>query len=168
MIEANFVGILKTLHDAQVEMIVVGGGAGIAHGLAYTTYDVDVVYARSELNLQRIVEALRDHEPYLRGAPPGLPFKWDVETIRRGLNFTLTTKLGNLDLLGEIAGGGDYGALLPRSLPTTFFGITCQVVTLETLIHLKRAAGRVKDFETIAQLEALKEERDAAGGSQLQ
>ncbi len=28
--------------------------------------------------------------------------RWDAETLARGLNFTLTTDLGRLDLLGEI------------------------------------------------------------------
>ncbi len=159
MIEANFSGILTALVDAEVELILVGGGAGIAHGLARTTYDVDVVYARNDGNIERIVEALRDHSPYLRGAPAGLPFRWDAETIRRGLNFTLTTTLGNLDFLGEIAGGGDYDKLLPHSEKASAFGITCLVVTLEKLIYLKRAAGRPKDFEVLAELEALLEER---------
>jgi hypothetical protein len=42
------------------------------------------------------------------------------------------------------------------------FGATYRCVDLETLIHLKRAAGRPKDFEAIAELEALLEERSKA------
>jgi len=42
----------------------------------------------------------------LRGAPPGLRFRWDEATVRAGLNFTLTTTLGNLDLLGEVLAVG--------------------------------------------------------------
>jgi hypothetical protein len=38
----------------------------------------------------------------LRGAPPGLPFQWDERTIKAGLNFTLTSTVGDLDLLGEV------------------------------------------------------------------
>ena len=34
---------------------------------------------------------------------------------------------------------------------------------LETLIRLKRAAGRPRDLERIAELESLLEERDAGG-----
>jgi hypothetical protein len=56
--------------------------------------------------LGRLVDALAPHHPYLRGAPPGLPFQWDTATLARGLNFTLTTSLGDIDLLGEITGGG--------------------------------------------------------------
>lgn len=159
MVEANFPGILSQLGRHGVEFILIGGGAGIAYGLGRATYDVDVVYARDDRNLERIVEALRVHAPYLRGAPPGLPFRWDVETLRRGLNFTLTSDLGNLDLLGEVTGGGDYHRLLPMTQELSIFGITCRVVTLEGLIHLKRAAGRPKDLEVLAELETLLEER---------
>jgi predicted nucleotidyltransferase len=39
------------------------------------------------------------------------------------------------------------------------FGVRCRYVDLDTLITLKRAAGRPKDFEAIAELEALKDEK---------
>src|SRR5690242_485233 len=94
----------------------------------------------------------------LRGAPPGLPFRWDVETIQHGLNFTLTTDLGAIDLLGEIP-GGSYDTLLAFTDLITLFGISCRCLTLEKLIDVKRAAGRVRDLEAVAELEAIVEER---------
>ena len=156
---ANFREILPLLLQHQVRFIVIGGGAGIAHGLARNTYDVDVVYARDAENLRNLVAALRAQSPYLRGAPEGLPFRWDEPTIRSGLNFTLTTALGDLDLLGEVTGGGGYEQLLPFSEEMEAFGVTCRFVSLERLILLKRAAGRPKDLEVIAELQALLEER---------
>jgi hypothetical protein len=148
-----------------VEFIVVGGVAGAAHGLARATYDLDVVYSRAPANLDRLVAALAPHQPYLRGAPPGLPFRLDAETLRRGLNFTLTTSLGDLDLLGEITGGGGYAQLLGDSLEAELFDARCLYLGLETLIRVKRAAGRPKDLEVIAELEALREERDRGQAS---
>ena len=59
-----------------------------------------------------MVKSLAVYDPYLRGAPPGLPFEWDECTIHNGLNFTLITKLGAIDLLGEVTGGGSYEDLL--------------------------------------------------------
>lgn len=38
--------------------------------------------------------------------------------------------------------------------------MTCRVLDLQTLIRVKRAVGRPKDFETIAELEALLDERE--------
>lgn len=71
----------------------------------------------------------------------------------------MTTTLGSIDLLGEVAGGGFYDELLPFSEEQEAFGIKCRVVSLEKLIQLKRAAGRPKDFEAIAELQALLDER---------
>jgi hypothetical protein len=105
------------------------------------------------------VTALKSHSPYLRGAPPGLPFDWSAETILNGLNFTLTTDLGHIDILGEVAGGGAFEDLHKYSKETEAYGVKCLCVELPTLIRLKRAAGRPKDFEAIAELEALLEEQ---------
>lgn len=161
----DFKALLRTLADAGVEYILVGGAAGTVHGATRLTLDVDAVYRRSPVNIERLVLALTPHHPYLRGAPPGLPFRWDAATVQRGLNFTLTTDIGDLDLLGEIAGGGTYEDLLPHSVPIQVFGVECRCLGLERLIHVKRAAGRPKDLEAVAELEAILEERRRAGAS---
>lgn len=67
--------------------------------------------------------------------------------------------LGNLDLLGEATGGGTFENLLPYSEEIELFGVKCWCVNLEKLIHLKRAAGRPKDFEVIAELELILQEK---------
>jgi len=153
----DFARLLAVLKASGVEFIIIGGFAATAHGSAHVTVDLDVVYQRTPENLDRLASALEPLRPYLRGAPPGLPFRFDVETIRRGLNFTLTTEAGDLDLLGEVTGGGNYDALLSHSEVRQVDDLECRFVNLETLIHLKRAAGRPKDFERIAELEILNE-----------
>jgi predicted nucleotidyltransferase len=156
----DFAGLLRALHGAGVEFVLVGGVAATVHGSARLTRDVDAVYRRSAQNHERLVRALGPLSPYLRGAPPGLPFTWDAETIRRGLNFTLTTTLGDIDLLGEAAGGGTFERLLPHSREMDLYELKVRCVDLPALIQLKRAAGRPKDLEVIAELEALHEERN--------
>jgi hypothetical protein len=103
--------------------------------------------------------SLQPYQPYLRGAAPGLPFRWDERTLKSGLNFTLTTTLGDLDLLGEVPCGGFFEQLLPFTQEMETFGVRWRFVTLEKLIQLKRAAGCPKDLEVIAELQALLEER---------
>ncbi len=156
----DFPALLEALGAAGVEFIVIGGIAATAHGSAHVTLDLDVVYRRTDDNIARLATALLPLHAYLRGAPPGLPFHFDAKTIRNGLNFTLTTDAGDLDLLGEAAGGGTYDALLPRSETRTLFDRDVRFVDLDTLIQLKRAAGRPKDLERIAELEAIREERN--------
>ena len=150
--------LLTALCDADVEFILVGGVAARAHGSSRLTDELDVAYARSPANLARIVTALAPFAPYLRGAPPGLPFDWSVATLRAGLNFALSTTTGAIDLLGDITGGGPYEALRPHAITVTAFGRELLLLDLPWLIHVKRAAGRPKDLEVIAELEALQEE----------
>ena len=154
----DFEALLRALSESETEYIVVGGAAATAHGSARLTNDLDVVYSRAPENIRRLVTAIAPFKPYLRGAPPGLPFRLDEETIKRGLNFTLTTSLGDLNILGEITGGGKYEDLIPHAIRIRAFGVECLCLGLDRLIHVKRAAGRPKDLEVTAELEALREE----------
>jgi hypothetical protein len=155
----NFSVLLPTLVKANIRFILVGGAAAIAHGSSRLTNDLDVVYDRDFQNFEQIVRALEPYQPYLRGAAPGLPFRWDVKTLKAGLNFTLTTSLGYLDLLGEIVGGGKYEDLLPHSIRLALFDVSCLCLNLEKLIQVKRATGRPKDLETVAELELIAQEK---------
>jgi hypothetical protein len=156
----DFAGLIRALADGGVEGILVGGVAATIHGSARLTRDVDVVYSRRTDNLARIVSVLGPFEPYLRGAPHGLPFRWDADTLARGLNFTLTTTLGDIDLFGEIPGGGGFEQLRPHAHPVRIFDRDVLCLDLPTLIRVKRAAGRPRDLEALAELEAIADELD--------
>lgn len=160
--ETDFSLVLRTLTEARIDFIAVGAVAAIAHGIIFTTEDVDVVYDRAPENLQRIVAALTPVQAYLRGAPPGLPFQLDERVLRNGLNFTFQTTMGNVDLLGEISGGGTFQQLLPYAETKCAFGVQFLCVGLDKLIALKRAAGRAKDFEMVARLEASRQDQIAS------
>jgi hypothetical protein len=158
----QFRNLLASLHSNQVAFVVIGGVAATLHGSARVTSDLDVVYERSPENLARIVAALSLFQPYLRGAPPGLPFKFDAETLKRGLNFTLTTTEGPIDLLGEVSGLGAYRAVREHAVEAELFGATYLFLDLDGLIQSKKAAGRPKDLETIAELEAIRNQRGSS------
>ncbi len=142
---------LNVLGKAGVEFILIGGVAANVHGAVRATDDLD--------NLDRLVAALAPFQPYLRGAPAGLPFRFDRETLSVGLNFTLTTSLGSIDLLGEVTGGGNYAALVSHSEAVEMFGIRCLVLDLDTLIATKKAAARLKDLDAVAELNTIRERR---------
>ena len=152
--------LLPTLIQGGVEFIVIGGVAAIIHGSARATYDVVLLYSRNEANIQRLANLLAPYMPYLREAPRDLPFVWDVKTIRNGLNFTLTTELGDIDLLGDVAGGETYQTLLAHSFDVDAFGVRFKCIDLPTLIRIKEAADRPKDREAIAELRVLLEESE--------
>jgi hypothetical protein len=156
----DMTGILRHLADHHVEYVVIGGLAMIAHGSAYITKDLDICYSRSPRNLAAVVDAFASLHPYLRGVPVGLPFHFDIPTIQAGLNFTLTTDLGDVDLLGDVAGIGSYEKVLAQSEERTVFSLPVRVLTLDGLIAAKKAAGRVKDRNHLLELEELRKLRD--------
>src|SRR6185369_7721462 len=104
---------LRLLGEYKVDCVIVGGVAAAVHGSSLLTSDLDVCYARDGANLLRLAEALQSVHARLRNAPEGLPFILDAETLRRGLNFTFATDIGDLDLLGEVRG---IGAGRPKDL----------------------------------------------------
>ena len=154
----DFERLLGVLSTSGVDFVIVGGVAATIHGSARLTSDLDVVYSRERENIARLVTSLRPLDPYLRGAPPGLPFHFDEKTVAAGLNFTLTTDAGALDLLGEMTGVGSFGDLKGHTIDVTLYGMQFRCVDLDTLIRAKRAAGRARDLETVAELEAIREE----------
>lgn len=163
----DFETLIRLLATAEVEFILFGGAAATAHGSSRLTIGLDIVYSRSQRNLDRLASCLVPYHPYLRGAPEGLPFQLNVETLQRGLNFTLITDVGALDLLGEITGGGSYEDLLPHTIEIDIFGVSCRCITLSRLIDVKRAAGRPKDLDALAELETIREEQESSKKSQL-
>ena len=148
---------LKSLIEHKVEFVIVGGVAIIAHGIPYATFDLDFCYSRTSENLRKIVSALASFNPRLRGFPEDLPFTWDERTLQNGTNFTLQTDIGDIDLLGEVAGVGSYLEAFANSIVLKLFDDDVRVLSLEDLIKAKKAAGRPKDLFVLPQLETVQE-----------
>lgn len=144
--------MIAALTDHHVDFVIVGAVALVLHGSPRVTRDLDVCYSREPASLKRLVAALQPFEPNLRGASKGLPFTVDVATLSAGLNFTLTSRAGDFDLLGEILGVGDYAATRRMSVPMTVYGQSVQVLSLDGLERAKRAIGRLKDLADLAEI----------------
>lgn len=133
--------LLTSLSDAGVAFVIIGGMAAVAQGSSYVTADLDICYAREPENLQRLSQALQPFRLRLRDAPADLPFIFDARTLKAGLNFTLTTDAGDLDLLGEVAGLGGFDAVKASAEAIDLFGHTVWVLSLAGLIRAKQAVG---------------------------
>jgi predicted nucleotidyltransferase len=156
---------VKILNAAGVEYVVIGGVAMIAQGSAYVTFDFDACYRRSKENIQKLCRALQPLHVRLRGAPADLPFRFDEKTVQKGLNFTLSTDLGDIDLLGEVPGLGFYDAVVAASEVRKVAASECRILSLEGLIRSKNAAGRAKDLQALKELQALLDLKNRVGGS---
>ncbi len=126
-------------------------------GSAQNTNDLDIVYARDPDNIAKLVTTLAQFSPRLRTAGGAISFRFDERTIKNGMNFTLETSAGNIDLLGEIAGIGDYKAARKLAKEIKFGKNVAHVLSLLGLIKAKRASGRPKDKAALPELEALEE-----------
>jgi hypothetical protein len=144
--------LLEVLARAGVEFVVVGGVAMVLRGSGRVTVDVDLCYARDAENLSRLARAIAPFRPRLRGAPEDLPFLWDELTLRSGLNFTLTTELGDVDLLGEVTGVGGFAEVARGATMLDLGGVRALVMGLDALERSKRAAGRAKDLLDLAEI----------------
>ncbi len=153
----QFEELLRSLAAEDVEFVIIGGLASNIHGATTPTYDLDICYNRADENLERIVRALGRHHPYPRGAPPKLPFQFDVPTLKAGLNFTFVTDIGDLDIFGEVGGAGTFNAVKSGSREISLYGMKLLVMDIPSLISAKKFAGRKKDEPVILELEAIQE-----------
>jgi hypothetical protein len=148
---------LQVLCDGGVEFAVVGGLAGSIHGSARITLDLDICYARNGANLSRLAAALAPFHPRPRGFPEQLPFVWDQVTLHNSTLFTLQTDIGDIDLLGEVAGLGTFEDVKNGTVEVEAYERRFLTIDLRSLIKAKRAAGRPRDLQSLPELEALLE-----------
>ena len=156
-------GVLRGLTDGGVRFVVIGGVAGVAHGWARVTNDVDICYDPSPDNRERLAAVLVGWHGYLRGVEAGLPFVLDARTLRDVPVLTLVTDEGDLDVMDRVQGVGEYGEVHAKSELIVIEDVPTPTLTLDALIAAKRATGRRKDREALLELEALREERRRRG-----
>lgn len=148
--------IFEALQRHQVDYVVIGGLATIAHGHTRNTRDVDIVAARDPLNLARLAGALRDLGARLSGVDAHLLDidVYDPATLGSGANFTLETDAGGLDLFSEVPGAPPYELLRERALLIDLVDLLIRVAGRDDLIRMKQASGRPQDLADIAALTA--------------
>lgn len=156
--------IFETFQRQEVDYVVIGGIAVIAHGHTRNTRDVDFMAATDRANLKRVAAAFRGLHARLSGVDDHLSDTdvYDPDTLASGANFTLETDAGGLDFFSQVPGAARYEQLRQRALVVDLGGLTIRVAGLDDLIRMKRHAGRPQDLADIAALTAL-EGNDARG-----
>ncbi len=156
----DFKQLFKHLADHDVDFVVIGGLALVLRGSSRVTNDLDICYDRRPENLRRLSAALLPLQPTLRGAPATLLFTLDAATIASGLNFTLSTTDGDIDLLGEVSGLGYYDVAARLSSEMEVYGRLVKVLSFDGLERAKRAAGRLKDVMDLADIIELRRQTE--------
>src|SRR5687768_10766216 len=107
--------LLERLIAAEVEFILAGGFAAVAHGATMVTRDIDVCLRFTDENLARLAAALRDLQPVHRMTGSREPLDLCKAPAAAWKNLYLSTSAGVLDCLGELKGIGNYDAAFPLS-----------------------------------------------------
>lgn len=151
-----FEEIIKALVAARIRFVLIGGVAATIQGSARFTNDIDICYDTDDENVQRLATLLSGWGAYLRGVERGLPFFLDARQFRITPIMTLTTEVGDVDVLDVVPGVGDYAAAVKQSEVVEIGNVEFRSLTLEALIASKRAVRRPKDVEQLIELEAMK------------
>lgn len=158
----SFESIARALNDLKVPYILVGGMAVIAHGYGRSTQDLDIVVRLDPAVVRGAFVALAS-----LGYAPRVPVtaaqfadetqrkQWIAEKGMMVLNFHSDRHAQTpvdvfvsepFDFLSEYE-----SALIVNIAPD----VPVRVLRLETLMKLKREAGRKQDLADVAELEAL-------------
>jgi hypothetical protein len=157
--ESDFLGVLATFSRHGVEFIIVGGVCGVLHGAPISTFDLDVVHARTPENVERLLRALEELQAFVRG-PGGSGRTPGRSHLLSAGHQLLLTRCGPLDLLGAIGRDRDYARLLSRSQVIQLRpDLSVRVLDLDALIEVKEETARDKDLAVLAILKRTLEER---------
>jgi len=102
------IDILKRLKDRGVPFVIVGGYAAVAHGSPLPTYDMDVCSPLDPATASLIIDVLQPLSPKWRDRPDQPVVRPDNSNLLDIKNMSLVPSHGRFDVLGHVAGVGDY------------------------------------------------------------
>ncbi|MFW6074080.1 MAG: hypothetical protein ACOC9Y_00690 [Chloroflexota bacterium] len=167
--------LLALCASADIDYVLGGSVAAMAHGVDLVPGDLDIVPALYFSNLERIANLLR----LIEAEPEGFGYwttredgrrKWIVEPLTEErlngwrpdpsdldtLDHLFLTPHGNFDIVPSLM--GTYEELFPHSVEVQIGGRFVRVLTVNLLIERLRTSSRAKDA---ARLEALMDLRKA-------
>jgi hypothetical protein len=151
----NLSELIRRLIAAEVEFVLVGGFAAVAHGATLVTRDVDICLRFSEANLMRLQKALADLHPTHRPRTD-IPLNLTPDQCKTLKNLYLKTDLGNLDCLSEILGVGNFDEVLRQAIEIDLPSGKCRILNIDALIRAKEAMNRDHDRITVKHLREIK------------
>lgn len=150
----NLSELTRRLIESQVEFVLIGGFAAVAHGVTLVTRDVDICCEFSETNLMRIQKALADLHPVHRSRPD-MPLDLTPAQCEGLKNLYLKTDLGVVDCLGEVLGIGNFEEVFKQSVEVELPYGNCRIIDIEALIRAKEAMNRDHDRITVKHLKEI-------------
>ncbi len=153
--------LLKSLSEARVGYVLVGGLAVQLHGYLRSTFDIDLVLAMSDENLARFIDVAKRC-----GMKPVIPVAIDALRDARQIEQWHREKGMLAFALREPQAGGNvidilvrpeitYERLLENAVEAELSGNKVRIAGIDDLLVMKRAANRPKDRLDIEALEKI-------------
>lgn len=154
--------IVKALNDAKVKYLIVGGVAVVAHGYERFTKDLDLVIGLERKNIIRGLRTLMTIGYQMRipvtpeqFADPALREQW-----RREKNMVVLQLWSDIHRRTPIDvfvyEPFDFAKEMARALRVPVFGKeSAAIVSYDTLLDLKKSAGRSQDLLDVEKLRKL-------------
>ena len=148
----DLAGLIKALVDEEIDFVVIGGIAVAAHSVVRATEDVDLVPDPETANLDRLLDVLVRLNAHLtldptRGIDDGVR-----DSVARGRNLTVTTSLGDVDVVQALPGVPPYDELLADALAVELHDTTFRVCSRAHLIAMKQARASPLDQADLERL----------------
>jgi predicted nucleotidyltransferase len=151
--------LLQRLAESGVDFVVVGGFAGVLHGSALVTRDLDICAVLTTENIERLRASLKDLNPLHRMTPQRLSFLTIPPVGEPVNNLYLETDWGVVDIMSSIPGIGGFERLKQTAEWFEIGGKKCRLISLPDLVQAKEAMGREKDLLAAKELRAIAEKQ---------
>jgi hypothetical protein len=158
--------LLRALLENQVDFVLVGGLAVQMHGYMRMTYDIDLVLAMDDVNLDRFIEQAKSF-----GLAPIIPVQIDalknaaqIDQWHREKGM-LAFALREPGIAGSVVDvlvrpDVSFERLSADAVLGQLMGMSVKIASIEHLLEMKRVANRPKDQLDIAALEKIKRGED--------
>lgn len=161
--------LLQSLAEEEVEYVLVGGLAVQLHGFLRSTFDIDLVLAMNEVNLNRFIGVAKHY-----GLVPMMPVS--IEALKNPgqleqwyrekgmLAFALREpQIGGsvVDIL--VRPDVSFDELKSNAVIGELFSMQVKIASIDDLLTMKRIANRPKDQLDVVALERIKRGEDPNG-----
>ena len=148
-------GLLRGLHQHEVQYIVSGAMAMVFYGYVRNTEDLDLIVSPDEDNLTRVADWLTANGAKLRLNPMSGFGDRERGGMLRGAQVSVVMPKGQVDIMQRLPGLPEWPDLISQAELYETDGMEVPVLDRYTLIELKRSRGSYLDRADIEAIERL-------------
>jgi hypothetical protein len=135
------------MNEKGARYVLIGGYAGIVHGSALATEDIDVCVPLDQENVAKIMAALGDLHLRFRMRPDKPEVPSDPARLAGFKNLYLVSDIGRVDMLSEVTGIGSFDEVMRHTQVAEIEGQTFRVLNFGGLNSRQESGGSSKGAE---------------------